>query len=80
MILTVHNLAKEYGLLPSQALATASTFDLYVLDIHTRWLKYQQDKAEGKAAPQTTKQFTQEELKAMIDRTRNQSKGASKWA
>lgn len=72
MILTVHNLAKEYAVLPSQALDTATTFDLYVLDIATKWQIHQQNKEQGK--PVETKDFSQETLKSMIDRVRNQSK------
>jgi hypothetical protein len=48
LVLTLNNLAKEYGLLPSEALGRATTFDLYVLDVSTRWLSHRQDVAEGK--------------------------------
>jgi len=76
MVLTIHNLAKEYSLLPSQALANATTFDLYVLDVHTRWLKYQQAQNEGQ--PQTPK-LSVDQMKAMIDRVKNKErKGAGK--
>jgi hypothetical protein len=33
MILTLDNLGKRYGMLPSQVVATASTFDLVIMDI-----------------------------------------------
>ena len=46
MILTIHNLAKEYAVLPSDALLRSNTFDLYVLDIATKWQIYQHNKAE----------------------------------
>ena len=55
MILTLNNLAKEYGLLPSEALGRATTFDLYVLDVSTRWLSHRQDIAEGKVKPKEPK-------------------------
>ena len=32
MILTVDNMAKRYGLLPSEVLTKASTFDLVIMD------------------------------------------------
>ena len=59
MIITLNNLAKEYGLLPSEALSRATTFDLYVLDVSTRWLSYRQDVAEGKIQPKAKKQDLQ---------------------
>ena len=38
-------------MLPSEALGRATTFDLYVLDISTRWLRHRQEVAEGKVKP-----------------------------
>lgn len=52
MLLTLHNLAKTYKMLPSQALASATTFDLYVLDTYHRYVKYSELKAQGKAGKQ----------------------------
>lgn len=51
MILTLDNLAHRYQCLPSYALANASTFDLYVLDVSARWERYQRDLADGKIKP-----------------------------
>ncbi len=59
MVITLNNLAKEYGLLPSEALSRATTFDLYVLDVSTRWVSYRQDIAEGKIQPKAKKQDLQ---------------------
>ena len=52
MILTIHNLAKTYMLLPSEVLGRATTFDLYVLDTHSRFIKYQEAKQQGKEQKQ----------------------------
>lgn len=52
MILTIHNLAKTYMLLPSEVLGRATTFDLYVLDTHSRFIKYQEAKQQGKESKQ----------------------------
>lgn len=65
--MTIDNLAKEYKLLPSEVIARATTFDLYVLDLGTRHLRYKQDIAEGR---QTETKLSQAELKAMIERVR----------
>ena len=70
MILTVHNLAETYKLLPSEILYRGSTFDLYVLDVYSRYIKYQEAKTNGKAVP-VEKKYTVEELMAMRDRVKN---------
>jgi hypothetical protein len=67
--LTIDNLAKEYKLLPSEVIARATTFDLYVLDLGTRHLRYKQEIAEGRIAE--TK-LSQADLKAMITRVRGE--------
>jgi hypothetical protein len=73
MILTLHNLAEAYKVLPSEALVRASTFDLYVLDCHFRYVKYQEQraKAQGEGLPPPSKKLTQEQMKAMIAEVRN---------
>lgn len=70
MLLTVHNLAKTYGLMPSEVLERATTFDLYVLDVSTRHSKYQQDRANGKT-PTVTKKHSTAELQEMLMRARS---------
>jgi hypothetical protein len=47
MVLTLDNLAHRYGVLPSEAMARATTFDIYVLDVSAKWLKYQNSQEEG---------------------------------
>jgi hypothetical protein len=69
MLVTLHTLAQTYNLLPSEALGRATTFDLYVLDNYSRFIKYQEAKASGKAAPAPA--LTQEQMKAMIERAKN---------
>ena len=69
MFVTLHTLAQTYHLLPSEALARATTFDLYVLDNYSRFMNYQDAKANGKAAP--SKNLSVDEMKAMIERVKN---------
>jgi hypothetical protein len=78
MILTIHNLAENYKCLPSEILARGTTFDLYVLDVHTKWVKYQheQEKAkqgQGNSSGQVFRQpkLSQQQLKAMMERSRS---------
>ena len=75
MILTVHNLAEMYKCLPSDILANATTFDLYVLDVHTRWVKYQHQESENsKANPHAPPRpvMSNKQLLDMIKRTRSE--------
>lgn len=70
MLLTVHNLAVTYKLLPSEVLAKATTFDLFVSDTHQRWQKYHEAKAKGKAPPLSASKHTKDQLQQMIDDAR----------
>jgi len=76
MILTLDNLATRYNCLPNQALHNATTFDLYVMDIATRWSAYQQQKASG--GPDTgrpTPRPSQQDLMAMLQQVRAPAHG-----
>lgn len=68
MLLSLHNLSKEYHLLPSETLGRATTFDFKVLDIATRWSIRQHDIANGKTPK--TKEYSQDELLAILNKTK----------
>ena len=70
MFLTLDNLATRYGLLPSEVLGRATTLDLYVLDLSAKYQKYQHEKSQGLNPP--TRKPSQEELKAMLTRVKQQ--------
>ena len=70
MLITLDNLAHRYQCLPSEALSRATTFDLYVLDVSTKWVRYQQEKAEGRKP--AARQPSQQEMMAMIKRARGE--------
>lgn len=72
MILSLDNLAHRYRCLPSEAMSRASTFDLYVLDVSSKWVKYQQDLADGKVAK---KQPTQQQMLDMVAKLREKNNG-----
>ena len=73
MIVTLDNLANRYNCLPSEALARADTFDLYVLDVSARYARYRQDIAEGRTSdPSVTKVPSVDEMKRMIDSVRSE--------
>jgi hypothetical protein len=68
MVLTLNNLAEKYGLLPSEAYARGTTLDLYVLDVSTKWFKYQQDIADGKVVEHS---LTQDQMFEMLHKARS---------
>jgi hypothetical protein len=73
MLLTLHNLAKTYKMLPSEALEKATTFDLYILDAYGRYVKYQEDVSQGKV-PQVSKPRampTESEMLKMMEKAKN---------
>lgn len=67
MLLSIDNLCSKYHLLPSEAMSRANTFDLYVLDVSAKWVKYQQDQANGKGKRSDP---TPDEMQAMLDKVR----------
>lgn len=71
MILTADALAERYGLLPSEVLSRASTLDLYVMDAAITYRDYQQKKANKEYVPE----LTQEEMMAMLNKTRENRGG-----
>jgi hypothetical protein len=70
MMLTLHTLAETYKVLPSEALARASTFDLYVLDLNSKYQRHQEAKQQGKA-PNAGSNLSQQQMKDMLIRAKN---------
>ena len=68
MIVTLDNLATRYHCLPSEAMTRATTFDLHVLDVATRWSNRQHEMASTGRAP--VPQLSQERMLDMIQRVR----------
>lgn len=51
MILAIDNMASKYHCLPSEVLATGTTFDLRVCEIATMWHNRQNEQAATGRAP-----------------------------
>ena len=49
-MLILDGLAQRYGCLPSVAIRTADTLDLFVLDVARSWENYQREQAESKSS------------------------------
>jgi hypothetical protein len=71
MFLTLHTLAETYNVLPSEALGRATTFDLYVLDLHSKYQRHLEAKANGKATPGSGSALTEQQMLDMIERAKN---------
>lgn len=65
----IDRLSHRYGLLPSEVIARASTFDLYTMDIGIRYEKIAEQKRNG-TYKKPVEQLSQEQMKAMISKTR----------
>lgn len=74
MTLTIHNMARTYKLLPTEVLARATTFDLYVLDTFHRYQTFMDRKNKVNKTAPIAKTLTQEEMKAMIERVKQGKK------
>lgn len=75
MMLSLDNLANRYGMLPSEALARATTLDLHILDVGAKWVNHQQELAKSGENPVTKpkrSKLSQEDMMAMIKKARGE--------
>lgn len=63
-ILQIDGIGKRYGLLPSQVIKDADTFDLYIMDAAMSFEHYHNKKQSTGKAP--IPDYTQEELQNML--------------
>lgn len=68
MYYTIVAIGKEFGMLPSQVLKQATTFDLEAIDIYTTYNKAQKNIQEGK--PQDMDMYRDEDLAEMLNKYR----------
>jgi hypothetical protein len=63
-------LGERYGMLPSELLERANTFDLWVYDAAVSWINSNNDRANGKPA-----KYDQTELEKRMERVKNGRRG-----
>lgn len=63
----IDTMAERYGLLPSEVMHRASTFDIFVVDTAIGYRNYLQDKAAGKTQAYNPKDYTQDDLMNIIN-------------
>jgi len=61
----IDTLGKRYGLLPSEVLVRADTFDLYIMDAALTFENYHNKKANSKNGRAPVPDLTKEELLAI---------------
>lgn len=66
-MLNVGHIAKTFGMLPSQVVDIATTYDLMIADVMSTWEEYQYNKAMGKP---TTPDYTQSELMEIMKKAK----------
>jgi hypothetical protein len=71
MTITLDNLATRYHCLPSQALEQATTFDLHVLDVATRWSNYQHELAATGKKP--VPKLSEQQMMQMLESVKGKS-------
>lgn len=66
LILVIDSLGKRYGMLPTEALMRANTFDLYIMDAVLAFENYQHKKAMNNGR-EVLPEYSQDELLAMLN-------------
>ena len=58
----IDTLGERYGMLPSEIISRANTFDIFVADTAIGYRNYLQDKAAGKNTTYNPTDYTQDDL------------------
>lgn len=67
MIILVDTMAERYGILPSEVMSRATTFDLFVCDTAIGYRNYQTDKAHGRSTEvYKPESYSQDELMSIL--------------
>lgn len=67
MIILVDTMAERYGILPSEVMSRATTFDLFVCDTAIGYRNYQTDKAHGRnTGVYKPESYSQDELMSIL--------------
>lgn len=70
MLVSIDALAQRYGLLPTEVLERASTFDLRVMEVGNRYSNRKQTMSQGGAPP--APKLTQKEMERMLAQVKNE--------
>jgi hypothetical protein len=70
-ILWIDTLGKRYGMLPSEVIGRANTFDLYIMDAALTFENYQHKKAMN-GGKDPIPDYTSDELLALMSKVKGQ--------
>lgn len=70
MIIALDSMAEKYGMLPSELIQKASTFDLYVMNSANEW-KNRQHEMSANGVNKNIPHLSQDEMKSMIESVKN---------
>lgn len=73
MIMLIDTMAERYGMLPSEVMTKATTFDVFVTDTAIGYRNYIQDKANGKNTEYNPSDYSQDDLMTILKETRGES-------
>jgi hypothetical protein len=62
-MISIGHIAKTYGILPSEVVSRATTFDIMITDVYATWENYQSN-------PNAMTNFSQEQLAEIVKRGR----------
>ena len=62
-MITIGHLAKTYGMLPSQVLANATTYDIMIQDVYSAWERYNNN-------PNDVSQYKEDDLLKLIEKSK----------
>lgn len=72
-ILMIDSLAKRYGLLPSETIEKATTFDLYIMDVSLSFENYHHKKSMNNGK-EPIDNYTTEDLVTIFNKNKNKNK------
>lgn len=73
MIMLIDTMAERYGMLPSEVMQKATTFDVFVTDTAIGYRNYIQDKANGKNTAYNPSDYSQDDLLTILKETNGES-------
>lgn len=72
-MITIGRMAEKYGMLPSEVISKATTYDLMITDVLVSYDNYQMQQASGKLPSADSYSYSVEEMKQMMEKAREQN-------
>ena len=69
----IDTMAERYGLLPSEVVKRANTFDVFVADTAIGYRNYLTDKANGKTTQYNPEEYSQDDLMKILQEERGEN-------